>query len=383
MNTRFFSRLLIYLLPIGIYLGSTTSTAIYAGEYLPLQQVITQQTGEQPVLYGRAYRDNYFSYKLLSTLYRQPEVLAVGSSRTQQYRSMFFDKKSAAFYNAGQAAQSIYDMQQFIASLDKDHLPKVLILGLDQPWFNAASHYSQPAVSQVLDDETSVDPMRAMHVSSDVLADLVDGKINLSRLTDRHEPVYKTSAIGFNAIMNGMGFRNDGSYQYGDDIQNPPSNDERLAEAFDDIAQNLDSHFVAGDEVSQQALDTLDSILQFGKAHGITIIGFAPPYAPSVYQRMMADGNHTYIAKEVQAIQVLFNRYGYVYFDFSDASALGATDDDMIDGFHASEFIYLRMYLHMLNQLPLVLGQYSDPQFLQPLAQERPASRFELFGNRF
>src|SRR5438105_3236288 len=165
MKARFFWRLLFYMLPVAIYVISTTSAAAYAGEYTPLRQVIALQAGDQPVLYGRAYRDNYFSFKLLSTLYHQPDVLAVGSSRTQQFRSMFFDKDSATFYNAGQAAQSIYDMKQFINALDPAHLPKVLILGLDQPWFNADSHYSQPAAPLSMDDEGAVDWERSLRVS--------------------------------------------------------------------------------------------------------------------------------------------------------------------------------------------------------------------------
>src|SRR5207248_547269 len=118
-------------------------------------------------------------------------------------------------------------------------------------------------------------------------------------------------------------------------------------------------------ELSQTALNELDGILKYAKEHGIFVIGFAPPYAPTIYGEMMADGKHTYIPKEITALQEMFKRYEFGYFDFSDATQLGATEEDMVDSFHASEFINLRMYLRMLTTLPDVLGPYSDLAYLQ------------------
>jgi hypothetical protein len=384
MKKPFLIRLLLFFVPLLAYATSTTGVAAYSGEFLPLRQVVALQQGEAPVLYGRAYRDNYFAFKLLSTKARKPEVLSIGSSRMLEFRSMFFNRKSSAFYNAAHAAQSIYAVHQFLMALESSELPKVLIISLDQPWFNASSRFSvAPTAADPVDDETTLDFTHVANVGRNVTVDTVTRKIKLSQIMRRTEPVHGAQAVGLNAIVNGMGFRNDGSYQYGTDIINPPSFASRMEEGFNDLRDNVDSHFIAGADLSQAALDELELILQFARANDMFVIGFAPPYAPTIYGQMMADGKHSYIPKEITAIQALFKRYEFGYFDFSDAAQLGATEDDMVDSFHASEFINLRMYLQMLSALPDVLSPYSDAAFLQPLAQQPPSNRFELFGNRF
>src|SRR3954471_10992001 len=124
MKRKLLQQLLIFIAPFLAYFGTTGSLAFYSGEFTPLRQVAAMQSGDIPVLYGRAYKDNYFTYKLVATEMRTPEVLVLGSSRTNQFRSKFFNKKSAAFYSASQAVQSIYETRQFLESLDKNKLPK-------------------------------------------------------------------------------------------------------------------------------------------------------------------------------------------------------------------------------------------------------------------
>src|SRR4051794_12125503 len=123
MNRRLVQQLIIFTAPFILYLASTGSLAFYSGEFTPLNQIVTMQQGNSPVLYGRAYKDNYFSYKLLSTEARSPQILALSSSRINQFRSMFFNKDTAAFYNAAQSVQSIYQARQFLESLDPNRLP--------------------------------------------------------------------------------------------------------------------------------------------------------------------------------------------------------------------------------------------------------------------
>jgi hypothetical protein len=384
MRKRFFFRILLYLAPLLVYLTGATGAAAYAGEFLPLRQVVALQAGAAPVLYGRAYRDNYFAYKLLAAQLRKPEVLSIGSSRMLAFRSMFFNKKSSAFFNAAHAAQSIYAVHDFVRALDRSELPSVLIIALDHPWFNASSHYAvRPQTSSAMNDERWPDSIHMMSVSQNIVADMAKGAVKVDKLLTRAEPVHGIQAIGLNAIMNGMGFRNDGSYQYGADILTPPSFESKMAEGFNDLRENVDSHFVTGSELSQESLGELEALLKFAKEHGIFVIGFSPPYAPTIYAEMMADGRHTYIPNEVIALEALFRHYDFGYFDFSDAAQLGAVEEDMIDAFHASEFINLRMYIRMLKALPDVLGPYSDLTFLEPLAQHPPMNRFELFGNQF
>ncbi|MEO8394276.1 MAG: hypothetical protein ABI700_14895, partial [Chloroflexota bacterium] len=139
--------------------------------------------------------------------------------------------------------------------------------------------------------------------------------------------------------------------------------------------------YVYGDTVSAARLQQLATILAWCKARGITVIGFQPSFTPTLYQQMIADGKHTYFTKLDAAFTPLFAQYGDPYFNFADGAALGATDDDFFDGWHASEKINLRLYEQMLKALPDLLGQYSDPAVLQ--ADDDGASNtFDVFSNR-
>lgn len=378
-----FSKLSVYLFPVGVYVITTTCVAIIGGEFAPLRQVALRQTGTTPLLYGRAYRDNYFAFKLISTQVKRPAVLILGSSRVMQFRSMFFNKKPSAFYNAGGAVQSVYEIQQFLSHLGEAETPDVVILGLDQPWFNAksASRFSTRRIADQVDEEKIVPFARALNVSRFVFQDLVKGKIGVDALLVHKDPVYGVQALGIAAIVKGRGFRNDGSYQYGDQVLQPISSHERLAEGIQRLQEDI-GHFAGGDQVAESSMAELEDVLKECRKRSIFVIGFSPPYAPSIYAGMMEKGTHAYLLDMSSRLSTLFEEYGFSYLDFSDGTLANAVDADMLDSFHSSELISLQIYMRMLQKRPDILDQYSDPEFLEGRIIEAPANRFEFFRNQ-
>lgn len=79
---------------------------------------------------------------------------------------------------------------------------------------------------------------------------------------------------------------------------------------------------------------------------------------------------------------MLFETYGFTYFDFTNPVNLGVTDDEMIDSIHGSEYVTLLIYIQMLENSPDVLGQYSDLEYLERIAGG-VNNPFEIFGNQF
>jgi hypothetical protein len=151
-----------------------------------------------------------------------------------------------------------------------------------------------------------------------------------------------------------------------------------MLEALERVADGR-ARFNLSDEVAVDSLVELDHLLQFCQSNNIAVVGFSPPYAPTVYQAMLKKGGYDYIPQSIVKINELFDRYSYKYFDFTDIAKLGITDDDMLDGFHASEYGVLRMYLHMLQNSGNLLTLYSDETFLKETLT-RP-NRFALFEN--
>ena len=56
------------------------------------------------------------------------------------------------------------------------------------------------------------------------------------------------------------------------------------------------------------------------------VLGFTPPFAPSVYNRMIASGNYGYLDEISPRCEKIFEEYGYEYFDYTDLSMLDISE---------------------------------------------------------
>lgn len=376
MKKTFFLKLVLFLVPVMLYLPLAAWVSRDSGELVSLRDVAVLQMQSDPVLFGRAYRDNWFTYKVMATNIRKPDVLVLGSSRVMQFRALFFSVKPDVFYNAGGGSNNIYQMFTFLQNIDKDALPKLLIISLDQEWFNP----KWPGIDDAIqyDEENRFDITHMLRVMNSILADVVSGKIERGDITSQVDPIHHQHAVGLNAVVNGSGFRNDGSYQYGHLLLAPLTTAENMAEAIERVAAGR-MRFEPSDKVDDNALQELEWLLRFCQSNGIAVVGFSPPYAPIVHQAMLDKGGYEYIPRSIAAFGDLFSRYGFKYFDFTNIAALGITDDDMIDGFHASEFGVVKMLLTMQQNAGDLLNPYLDRAYLEGLLT-RP-NHFVLFEN--
>lgn len=369
----FWLRLALYTLPFALAFATLTGALIYTGESMPLGWVVAHQMGDEPVLYRPRFGSRDFAFKQLSTEARQPEVLAVGSSRVLQMRAGFFNEQPGAFYNAGAPAWTLPRVVDFVTSLDEAALPDILIIGLDHPWFNDA-YVGDPFAPEPSDFAT------IFNVNRSFMQAVIDGEsFDVGLYLRRTEPNEGGLALGLRAIRDGHGFRNDGSEQYGDFLVAHHLWPVNERQRHIDYAANNQAMYVWGDTASESALAQLDRLLAFAAAHDMTVIGFTPPYMPTLWDQMMASGNFGYIDLLIPRLRDLFDEYDFAYFDFSDGDELGATDDDFFDGWHASERIYLRLYIEMLRERPDLLGLFSDLDDLRAI-EENATDTFEVFA---
>lgn len=375
--TRFVIKLLLFILPFALVYGTLGGFIVYTGEAMPLRMVVAHQSGEAPVLYRPRYGNRDFEFKLLSVETRQPEVIALGSSRVLQFRSMFFNRRSDAFYNAGAPAWTLDEVDHFLQELDTSAAPRILILGLDHPWFNDAF------VSDPL-PPSRTDLQQLTETTAAVVQDTILGEeqVDVARMLRRTEPGHGTLALGWRAIRDGHGFRNDGSEQYGDFLVAKFLSPELERSRHMAWMQEGQEMYVRGDHVSETRLRQLEAILQRCKERGIYVIGFSPMFMPTLYDALSAGGQHGYMQEMVTRLSAMFERYDYAYFDFSNGAWVGAQDSDFFDGWHGSEMVTLFMYLRMVEALPAVLGEYSDTNALYAKISQI-TSTFEVFGNEF
>jgi hypothetical protein len=316
---------------------------------------------------GLAYSNPDRYLKLQSSIEREPSILVLGTSRSMPFRSMFF-KDSAKFYNASGGVETIRDFAAFFQQIPGGLEPKIVIIGLDQYFFNDAFDTQKRSFEKPLFGAVWQKGIKGL------LRDYAQKKFGFSDIFAAQGGVQK---IGLAALVKNSGFLNDGSYHYGTIIEPPP---------FEDTLQRIEQgnrRFQYGQEASKDAVLELERFLQLAKERNIYVIGFLPPYAHSVYERMMEMGNkYAYIASLPVTLQPFFDINEFALYDFSDLAEFGADDAETIDGFHGSEKAYLRLFINMAQDNK-ILQEYVDTDYLKEKLNttQNPHYVFEITEN--
>ena len=374
---KFIAKLLLLSFSFLAFYGFPSIVLLLGKELVSVQQVeATQRAMSNLVLYGPAYCSKTLRYKLSAVLARSPEVIALGTSRVMQFRSRFF-KNSRGFYNAGGGILQIADLPAFLEKIPQGHEPKFVILGLD-PWLFNPNWKPERAIT-LADDPTSLDIL--LDQSLRIYQDYGAGKFLLTDLLMHENTEY--IGVGINALTKKNGFRNDGSYYYGGYIADPLNTeypDFEFRATLKHI-ENGEEWFAYGNEVSKQSLGELEKFLQESKLRGVYVVGFLPPYPHQTYSKMLSmPDKYGYITMIYPTIALQFHKYGYPLFDFSDLVSIGSSDVETVDGFHASEKAYLRLFLLMMKQDQPLTQIAADEKFLRSRL-EASNSPYIVFGN--
>lgn len=354
---KFLIKSVLFSLPLAAFFGFMTLVLFYSGELTLIHKIIEQQkSSKEEVLLGLAYSNPDIYFKTQSSLERNAQILALGASRTMQFRSLFFNNPGD-FYNAGGAVEKIADFNIFLEKIPAGKEPKIIIIGLDHHFFN-------PNIISF--EESGKEEPKFWGVWQNgiksLIGDYFKGKFSLSEIFSQNG-----KKIGLNAIVNNDGFMNDGSYHYTKYILKPESNPDYQ---FKDTFLRIDTgtrRFQYSNDVSEEALKELDNFLKKASARNIYVVGFLPPYAHAVYEKMISmENKYGYLKKLEGRLLPLFSNYGFKFYDFSDINQTGSSDSEAIDGFHGSEKTYLRMFLIMM-QKDAKLKESADKKYLKEM----------------
>jgi hypothetical protein len=157
--------------------------------------------------------------------------------------------------------------------------------------------------------------------------------------------------IGLQAYVQGSGQRNDGSYAYGltPGIHDPRSGDYEFQDTLKRIQKGRNL-FYKGDTISEHALSVLADFLAYCKQRNIHVVGFLPPYAQEIYDMLKESGEYGYMFALDGRLTSIFDRYGGSFFDFSNMESFGGKKNEIVDGLHASEKAYLRLFMNMAEE---------------------------------
>lgn len=353
---QFLRTVALFLVPVLLVCGLFGYIVLTSGESLTEEEIAAKVLSGEELLWGLGYRDNTRYLKHLVASEAEANLLVLGTSRSMQFRSEFFATDS--FYNAGGGANYTHEYLFFLENLPKEALPDTLLVVFDQYFFQEG--WSNPENLPELDyahrDFNFYSAWNAL------LKNFGIGKVDLLQSVLPHPGVY-----GLSALNRGSGFYSDGSYYYGNLIEHPEKgSDVGFHDSFDRIAKG-ENRFEYADEVSPRCLAIVDEMLAFCAQNEIAVVAVIPPYAPSVYARMMETGQYGYIEQLPQALGETCAAYGFECFDFTNMP--NTTDAEYFDGYHGSSRVYARIALELSESSQLLAGAF-DVEYLNAALQD-------------
>lgn len=344
---------------------------LLGGELTPLASIIKRNVAGVPLMVGLAYSNPIIYYHRQTILQKKPRVIFLGTSRVMSFRSDFFRDKQTA-YIAIRGVNYPSDFLKFIESLGKDQQPVVLIVGLDQPFFlptDQLADYGKTVseYAKKLDKATSPSQI-FLNNWKKAYVDFWNKKISLRAILHQNMMIKK---FGFTAVIENSGNINDGSYYKGE----APSvliaahkNDTDLTNY--QIQHAYYPYPIMTSSGTYSSLLELEKFLIACQRLGIHVIGFSPPFTPSIYKNLKDQSkDRGWIFLTPSILEKLFKDIGFTYFNFTDPASVGISDKEMLDATHTSEKAALRMFIDMAEK-DMRLSAFVDIDYLKKNLEE-------------
>ncbi len=337
----FLKRLLFFLTPIIIIGIFPLFVFVLSGELLSPTTVVNLQKGAD-ILYLPAYGNFVKEYKAEAILAREPEIVALGTSRVTQIRADLFAKPKL-FYNAGGAVSSMGDFRKFKTSLGNEK-PRVFIVALDADFFDPSFAKRYMVTGYENKNTHTAEVFRTGFLK--VFEDYSKNKFSLKNILS----CFKNNKIGLNACVEDQGYRPDGSYQ---------NNKESILKSKESIADKVqrlgsgESVFEFRGNISEEALKELDLFLSDSEREGIDVFGYITPYAPSVYAVLPKNVQSSLSGELPKVVGSIFEKHGFKFVGGNIIQS-AMKEQDMIDAYHGNEKIG-SMILFQLSKISLIL----------------------------
>ncbi len=325
-----------------VFLSMAVASAFWLGLLAVNRELFTTSAGldyqeRSGGIYGRAFVADDHHYKLLLYRMKKPKLMALGSSRTMQFRDSFF-LPSQHFMTAGGAMQSLAEGRVFMDEALASGAPEMVILGLDYWWFNPNSGILDVYRS---DDAKYESYTYVVAASVGFLPRLL---VNSFRLRPLPAPFTRDGAVGARAHEFADGFRLDGSYNaggyYAGTIRDARTTDPDYSFTLGRV-RSENHPFEGGDEVSGEAVAQYEALLDMLKARGVSVSVFMPPFAPEVADALASTGRHGVLERVRSIVKQITVARGIPFHDFTTVPFSDRRCYE--DGFHANQYVYARM----------------------------------------
>ena len=106
--------------------------------------------------------------------------------------------------------------------------------------------------------------------------------------------------------------------------------DDAIGGYFVQSIEKGTDRFQYADEMDITTIRYLEQLLAYCYEKEIKVIAFTPPFAPTVC-KAMDNENYKYMKQIAPTVQLICEQYGYEFYDFTDVSNLGCTDDYFVE----------------------------------------------------
>jgi hypothetical protein len=297
-------------------------------------QLATAQAADHDLVVMPSDLPYWGEFKLAQIARQQPDIITLGTSRCGEFRAEMF--KPYKFYNACFTAWSFdqqADMLKRILAVSK---PKVVILDLD--YFMFTNSYADGYLdrSQIfghtpwIGDALSRTAKGFLKRPQRMFSAAPEFLFNRAHAGSDNLPV-----LGIEAILNGDGYRWDGSYVYskGQLAQAPINNA--------DITYGLINAVPGAPQMAQRQIDALARVAKIARDAGVTLIGLQLPFLGTAVEYIdNYPPYHEYAGNwrqfQTKATHKLFSDLGIMFFDLA-RDPINKDQRYFIDAMHPGE----------------------------------------------
>lgn len=350
---RFLFVLGVFWAPILFFIVAEECVFYRSGETWTIERVIRNQRDDPNSLFMRRLFDQqFYLYKMKEIICRNPQVVALGSSRVMEFRADMFGADAKEFYNAGGLLECVEQLTLAIHQMP-NFKPRVVILGIDMWWFN--DNWDRTNLQNI--DSSflrATDAARSWEAHLLALRRFWLKQGNALNLWKSYLAIVsgpKQGRLGLAAQLDECGFRgSDGSYAFPSPATPSEHWVERMSAFHLERIAREDMQFLPTPRISNRLLKEFrDDILEL-KNRGVLVVGFLPPFSSDIVRALDLSQHQRELwrqyAKEVPA---LFTELDLPCIDASTAASLGLDDRYMRDGVHAMETFHLHLLQTMLN----------------------------------
>jgi len=319
-----------------------------AGELKSVDEIVHIQHNSNAI-YGSAYSNNSESYKLALARFVQPKICTLGSSRVLQLRQESFKE---SFANYGGVVTNLAKGERFLVKLLAEHVPEIIIMGLDCWWFNPnflknQSAFPSPIANSTITTAKLTKPLWHLFRRKISFKDFYETILSAEQA---NTSLTRFPRIGVKGLMNSSGFRKDGSMFYGDRLLKDDT--QIRLHAFEANLAQIESgsrYFMHGAHVDSSALAHLEAIVNLCKEKEVKLIFFFPPFAPSIWKAMQ---DHSQDYAYIRKISSILQANGIEIHNFHDIRPLNGVDSEFLDGFHGGDIAFQRVLLKLASKEP-------------------------------